>query len=210
MRGLADPDSKLFSLLNKLALLMELNILVLVCCLPVVTAGAALCSMHAVLLKIYRDEEKKVSADFFRAMKANLKSGTIVWTLFLCWLGLLAGIWAVAKHTLPAASVYVLFGLLAAAVIGILYVDWALILQSRYVYTTRQCLKYAALAWLQYPGSTFVYLVSIVLPILLCCSIQTLPLVFLLGITLPHMISTTLYSRVFDRMEGVPVTLPKL
>ena len=29
MRGLADPDSKIYSLLNKLVLLIELNILVL-------------------------------------------------------------------------------------------------------------------------------------------------------------------------------------
>lgn len=210
MRGLADPDSKLFALLNKIALLMELNILVLVCCLPVVTIGAALCSMHTVLLKIYRDEEKKIAADFFHAMKTNLKCGTLVWLLFLCYLGLLAGIWVAGKHAFPAASVYVLFCLLAASVIGVLYLDWALILQSRYVYTTRQCLKYALLAWLQFPGSTIVYLVSILLPVLFCCSIRTLPLLFLLGITLPHMISTTLYSRVFDRMEGISITLPKL
>ena len=50
MKGLANPESKIYALLNKLALLTELNMLVLLCCLPVVTAGAALCSMHGVLL----------------------------------------------------------------------------------------------------------------------------------------------------------------
>ncbi len=204
MRGLIDPNSKLFTLLYKMTLLMELNVLVVLCCLPVVTAGAALSSMHAVLLKIYRDEEKRIAADFFRAMKSNLKNGTVLWLMFFGYLGLLAGLWFMA-----AGSVSLLV-LLPAAVVGVLYLDWALILQSRYVYTVPQCLKYAFLAWMQHPGSTLVYPVSIVIPLLLCLKLQLLPLVFLLGVTLPHLISTTLYSRVFDRMEGVPEHVPEL
>ena len=202
MRGLADPDSKIFSLLNKLALLMELNVLVLVCCLPVVTAGAALCSMHAVLLKIYRDEEKQVIADFFRAMKSNLKNGTLLWLMYLGYLALLAGLGILAVSLIPESAVFALYGLMLAAAIGMIYLDWALILQSRYVYTIPQCLKYASLAWMEYPGSTFVYAVSLVLPALLCLAIQSLPLVVLLGVSLPHFISTTLYNQVFQRMEG--------
>ena len=198
MRGLIDPDSKLFALLHKLTLLMELNVLVVLCCLPLVTAGAAFSSMHAVLLKIYRGEEKQIAGDFFRAMKSNLKNGTVLWLMFFAWLGLLAGLWTAAAGSVP------LLVLLPAAIVGAMYLDWALILQSRYVYTVPQCLKNAFLAWMQHPGSTLVYPVSIVIPLLLCLKLQLLPLVCLLGITLPHFISTTLYSRVFDRMEGVP------
>lgn len=209
MRGLADPDSKLFSLLEKMTLLMELNLLVLLCCLPVVTIGAAFSSMHTVLLKIYREEEKHIFEDFFRAMKSNLKNGTALWLLFLGYLGLLAGIGGIALRSGTAGSVYVLYGLLIAAIPGIVYLDWALILQSRYVYTLPQCLKYALLAWLKYPGSTFVYLVCSMIPALLCCSLQILPVILLGGVTIPHIISTTLYSRVFDEMEDVPPRLPK-
>ena len=210
MRGLADPDSKIFSLLNKMTLLMELNIWVFLCCLPVVTAGAALSSMHAVLLKIYREEDKRITEDFFRAMKGNLKNGTLLWLLFFGYLGILAGIWFAAIRLSPAYEVYVLFGLLLAAVMGILLLDWALILQSRYVYSVPQCMKYALLAWMKYPGSTFVYLASCAIPALFCFSIRTMPILLLGGITLPHLISTTLYSRVFDQMEGIPPRMPKL
>lgn len=210
MRGLGNPDSKIYALLNKLTLLMELNLVVVLCCLPVFTAGAALSSMHAVLLKIYRNEEKKVVADFFATMKGNLKNGTVLWLLFLGYLGLLAGLGVVAERLGPDGAVFLLFVLLVAAVIGALYLNWALILQSRYVYTIPQCLKYALLAWLQYPGSTFVYLISLVIPVLLCCSVQLVLLVAFVGITLPHFISTTLYSRVFDQMEGVSPRVPEL
>ena len=210
MRGLADPNSKVFSLLNKLALLLELNVLVCLSCLPLITVGASLCSMHAVLLKIYRNEEKRIFTDFFQAMKSNLKNGTILWLLFLGYLGVLALIWNVALSQFPNGATYVLFSLLFAAVIGMLYLDWALILLSRYVYTVPQCLKYALLAWMKYPGSTLIYLISLAAPLLLCCSIQTMPLVFLIAVTLSHLISTTLYSTVFDQMEGVSSQLPQL
>ena len=210
MRGLANPDSKIFSILNKLALLMELNLLVVLCCLPVFTAGAAFCAMHAVLLKIYRNEDKRVVTDFFGALKTNLKNGTILWLLFLGYLGVLAGLWALAEFFLPEVAVYVLFGLLLAATLGAILLDWALILQSRYDYTVLQCLRYALLAWMKYPGSTFVYLISGLVPLLLCCSLLTWPLVAMVAITLPQIISTTLYSRVFNELEGVPDTLPEL
>ena len=209
MKGLADPDSKIYSLLNKLVLIMELNLWVLLCCLPVVTAGAALSSMHTVLLKIYREEEKKVLGDFLQAMRSNLKNGTVLWLLFLLFLALLAGIGGLAARHVPENAVYVLYGLLAAAVMGAVCLNWALILQSRYVYTVAQCLKYALLAWLKYPGSTVVYLVSLVIPVLFCLSLETMPLLLLGGVALPQLISTTLYSQVFDQMEGVPPRMPK-
>ena len=210
MKGLANPDSKIYSLLNKLVLLMELNILVVICCLPVVTIGAALSSMHAVLLKIYRNEDKKVFSDFFQAMKSNLKNGTALWLMFLLYLACLAGMWSMAAVMIPEYEAYVLCGLLLVSVLGALYLNWALILQSRYVYSVLQCLKYALLAWVQFPGSTIVYLVSMAVPVLLCLRLALMPLILMLGITLPHLISTTLYSRVFDRMEGVPDRIPEL
>lgn len=209
MRGLANPDSKIYALLNKAVQLMELSVCVVLCSLPLITVGAAVSSMHSVLLKIYRDEEKRIAGDFFRAMKENLKNSTVLWLLYWLYLGVLAGVWAMAVRFAPEMEVYILFGLLLAAVMGILYLDWALILQSRYVYTIPQCMKYALLAWLKYPGSTFVYLISIAIPVLFCFSLDTLILAFFTAAA-SHMLSTTLYSRVFDQMEGVPPRMPKL
>ena len=209
MRGLANPDSKIYALLNKAVQLLELSIYVLLCCLPVITAGAAISSMHAVLLKIYRDEEKRIAGDYFSAMKSNLKNGTFLWLLYWLFLGMLAGLWILVGQRFPAGEVYFLYGLLLAAVLGLLYLDWALILQSRYVYTVGQCLKNALLAWMKHPGSTIVYLISTVIPVLFCFSLEMLPLA-VLSVPAAHLISTTLYSQVFDRMEGLPLRIPKL
>ena len=57
MGKLFDMDGPLLRGLNKLADLMWLNILTIICCLPVFTAGAAITAAHYVELKIHRNEE---------------------------------------------------------------------------------------------------------------------------------------------------------
>ena len=66
-----DLDSPLMNVLNKMADLMWLNILTLICCIPVITAGAALTSMHYVALKIVRNEESYITRSFFKSFKTN-------------------------------------------------------------------------------------------------------------------------------------------
>lgn len=210
MRGLANPDSKIYGLINKFVLLLELNLLVVLGFLPVITIGATISAMHAVILKIYRNEEKRVFSDFFKAFKSNFKNGTILWLLLVFILvALVAGI-LLAMYYVPHLSFYVLLICVALGLGSILLITWALILQSRYVYSVGQSLKYGLLAWMKYPGSTFVYLIAIAIPIMLCYSVYVWPIVVCIGITLPQMMCAFLYSRVFDEMEGVPTQLPKL
>ncbi len=49
-------DSPLMRALGKMADLMWLNILTMVCCIPVFTIGASLTALHYMALKIVRDE----------------------------------------------------------------------------------------------------------------------------------------------------------
>ena len=55
-----NAESPLMEGLSKVADLVILNLLVLLCCIPVITAGAALTGMHYVLLKMARDYGKTI------------------------------------------------------------------------------------------------------------------------------------------------------
>ena len=55
--------------------LMWLNILFLVCCLPIITIGASTSALYSVCLKLVRNEETYVTKDFFHAFRQNLKQG---------------------------------------------------------------------------------------------------------------------------------------
>ena len=76
---------------------MLLNILFLLCCLPLVTIGASASALYSVCLKLVRNEETYVAKDFFYAFRQNLKQGIflhlilsvataiIVFDLFVMW-----------------------------------------------------------------------------------------------------------------------------
>ena len=67
-------DNPFFQFIGKLVDLVWLNILTLVCCLPVFTAGAALSAMYSVLIKMALKEDGVITKPFFRAFKENLKA----------------------------------------------------------------------------------------------------------------------------------------
>ena len=52
--------------LNKMTDLLILNVITILMCIPVITAGAALTAMHYVLLKMVRGEEGYIVKSFFR------------------------------------------------------------------------------------------------------------------------------------------------
>ena len=76
-------DSPLMEGLSKITDLVILNLAVLVCCLPVITAGAAITGMHYVLLKMVRDEEGYILRSYFKSFKENFLQATGMWLIFL-------------------------------------------------------------------------------------------------------------------------------
>lgn len=73
-----DLDNGFFRFLNKVFDMLVLNFLVLLLCIPVVTAGPAIASMYYIALKEVRDEEGYVVKPFFKFFKKNFKQGLIL------------------------------------------------------------------------------------------------------------------------------------
>ena len=71
-----DMDSPLMRVLNRVGDLMILNILMIICCIPVITVGAACTGMHYVLLKMVRDREGYLVRGFFKSFVMNFKQAT--------------------------------------------------------------------------------------------------------------------------------------
>jgi len=76
-------DNPFFSLMDKIGDLVILNILWLVCCLPVITAGAASTAMFAVVMKMSAGEDPVIFGTFFKAFKENFRQSTWTFLLFL-------------------------------------------------------------------------------------------------------------------------------
>lgn len=79
MKRLFSTDAPLFQFLSRVADMMIVNVLFLICCLPVVTVGASLAGLTKVTQNISLGKEPSVFKTFFRAFRGNFKQATIVW-----------------------------------------------------------------------------------------------------------------------------------
>ena len=114
-----DLDSPLMNVLNKMADLMWLNILTLICCIPIITAGAALTSMHYVALKIVRNEESYITRSFFKSFKTNFRQATLIWLLLMLVAAILGGdYYIITKSGMQFSQVLVVL-IMAAGVLVI-------------------------------------------------------------------------------------------
>ncbi|MDO5361372.1 MAG: YesL family protein [Eubacteriales bacterium] len=91
MNGLLNPDNPVMQFITKIVYSVYLNILWFICCIPVVTAGAATTALYYVTLKMAKNEEGGITKTFFRAFKENFKQSTIVWLILLA-LGIVLGV----------------------------------------------------------------------------------------------------------------------
>lgn len=76
-------EGPLFAFLNKMADLFVVNILFILCCIPVVTIGASCTAMYTVTLKMVHDKEGYLARSFFQAFKENFRQATTVWCIAL-------------------------------------------------------------------------------------------------------------------------------
>lgn len=74
-------DSPFMSFLTKCADLMILNLLWLLCCLPVVTIGASTTALYYCLLNQDKEGAPSVTRMFFSAFKSNFKKATLLWVV---------------------------------------------------------------------------------------------------------------------------------
>ncbi len=76
-------DSPLVKLMTLITNLICLNVLWLVCCLPVITAGAATTAMYGCIFRYIQKTDDGVLAPFFRDFRDNFRTVTPTWILNL-------------------------------------------------------------------------------------------------------------------------------
>ena len=86
-----DANNPLMRFLSWLVDLVIINVLTIVCALPIVTAGASFTAMNYVLLHKARDNETYIGKMFFHSFRDNLKQGILCGLIYLV-IGLIAGV----------------------------------------------------------------------------------------------------------------------
>lgn len=197
-------NGKFFRFGTKVTDLMIINILTLICCIPIFTIGPAITAMHYVLLRIYRDEEGYIVKSYFKSFKENFKQATLIWLIYLAVI-LVVGLdaWIVAKGGIEIGKFFK-YGLVFIGVLGTFSLSWVFILQSRYENPIKVTIKNSFIVSIGNFFKTVMMLIMLLIPVLfILISEVTLPLVFFLGLSVPGLLQCLVYSKIFDRMEGV-------
>ena len=199
MRWFFDMENPVMRTLSVIADLIVLNLLTIVCCLPVVTAGASLTALNAAVIKILRGEESALAKDYFRAFRENFKKGSAMGLIFLLIFALLYVDYLAAQIFIPT-----LFPVITAMTLLVLTLGlYAFALLARYENTLWGILKNALLLAVGYFPKTLGMAVFAVALWLL--SVQFLrygaPILFLFGLSLPCYVAILLMQKVFDNLE---------
>lgn len=202
MGRLFDLDSPLFSFLNKLADLIYLNILTILCCIPVFTVGASMTALNYVVLKMVKNEEGYVTKDFFKSFKQNFKQATIIWLILLLAAGILIGDGLIMRYSgleFPSWFRIALSVLAFTVVFSMMHVFPVL---SRFENSIKQTFRNSFLMGILSLPRTILMMVCWAVPIVaVAFFVRMLPLVFILGISGPAFLNALLYHKTFKRFE---------
>ncbi len=200
MKKLFDMDNPFWRALSVAADLLILNLLALICSLPVITAGAAFTAMTDVIVHMVRKEEGYVAKPFFRAFAANFKKATLLWLLVLLAGGLLYFDYLAAAAYIPALRLPIL----ALSLLVLAAAMYAFALLSRYENTLFGTLKNAVILAVGYFPRTLLMLVFAVGLWLLSLRFYSVgaPILLLFGLSLPCYIDILLLNSVFDKLEN--------
>ena len=89
MRRFFDMDNPLWQALSVVTDMVILNLLTLLCCVPVITSGAAFTAMNDVVIRILRQEESGILKNYGSALRQNLKKGICFGLILIVAAGLL-------------------------------------------------------------------------------------------------------------------------
>ncbi|MDD6491660.1 MAG: YesL family protein [Firmicutes bacterium] len=195
-------DSPVFRSLSRIADLIYLNILTLLCCIPIVTAGASMTALNYVVLKMVRNEEGYLTRSFFKSFKENFRQSTIIWVIILAVFALIAGDFFILKYAVMEFPSWIKTALMAIAIIllfGLMHVFPVL---ARFDNTIINTFKNSFLMGILSFPKTVLMMIFWVIPIVIALSVyQILPLVLMLGISGPAYMCALLYSKTFQRFE---------
>ena len=199
MRWLFDMENPVMRALSTTADLIVLNLLTILCGLPVVTVGAALTALNTAAIKIVRGEETAPVKDYFRAFRVNFKKGTVLGLIFLLVFAVL-----IVDYLAAGNAVSILRPVIAAIALLVLMLgQYAFAMLARYENTLRGTLKNALLLSIGYFPRTLA--MAVFAAALWLLAIQFLrygaPILFLFGFSLPCYVTILLLRKVFDNLE---------
>lgn len=202
MRDLFSMEGPFMTFLSRAADLVILNILYMVCCVPIITIGASTTALYYVSLRMAKDEEGYIMKDFFRSFKENFKQATVIFLILLGIGGVILGEFLIVNRMEGAIA----FAIECVVFIGIflfafetLYVFPVL---ARFENTIRNTMKNALFISISQIPRTLAMILFSCIPIgLILVSLRWLPLFIALGFSIVSYTNSCWMEKIFKKFE---------
>lgn len=192
--------------MSKVADIVSLNFLFMLCCIPVVTIGASICAFYYNMMKLVQDEESYILRGFFRAFKDNFKKATIIW-LIMFFLGAFLALdcYFVTKNSamFPVLLRYVIY---AITFVYALMLSFVFALQAKFENSIAGTIKNSLLMGIAHfvPWGIIIVLATylpaaLFLFVRLDIILYTFPLLVAVGYGLIFYINSKCFLRIFKR-----------
>ena len=160
--ALFNINSSFFKFINKLLDVLLLNLLWILCSLPVVTIGAATCAAFSVTLKMVDDEEGYIVKPFFKYFKQNFKQGTLMWLFTTPQIYLLYLLWQLVFKS-DDINAIIIIGVIFLTALSISMNIYSYPLIARYENSLKKIIKNSFGISIQYFGKTIILIAVIAL-----------------------------------------------
>ena len=200
---LFSSDGPLMQGLSKMADLMILNIIALLCCLPIVTIGASITALYYMALKIVRNEEVYIVKGFLKSFKQNFRQATVIWLIQIVVMAVLIMDYFIVygnPEANPSVIMQILF--LATSLLAVVTFVFIYPVLSKFDNSLKNTFKNAFIMAIMQLPKILVMAVLWLIPLAVAAFVfQLFPLVVLFGLSLPAYGSAALYNKFFQRME---------
>ena len=201
-------DNGVTRFLGKVADFMFLNLLWIVCSIPIITIGASTTAMYSVMLKLVKNEEGYIVKGFLKAFKENFRQSTLMWLLYLVFGIVIVVDFMLLRMMSPSIRTVMQVFLIFMTILLISMGIYGFALQARYEYRIKNTLKNALILTVAKMPYTLLMLVITVVPVVVTfLTVRTLMLGFLvwllLGVSLIVWLNSLLLRRVFLVFEDI-------
>lgn len=204
MERFFNMDNKFFSFMSRVADLVILNLLCVVCCLPIITAGASITAMFYVTLKMARDEESYILRSFFKSFKENFKQATIINIIMLLAAVMLYIDLTISRNIVGTLGTVMVFVFMVILLLYLMLFTYIYPVLAKFYNTIRNTFTNAFLMSIRHLPYTFLMIVISVLPLAVFfipnAQIQStiIMLLVLLGFSTVAYINSRFLVKIFD------------
>ena len=172
LRGIFNLDNPVMRFLSRVADVMVLNLLFILCSIPIITIGASLSALYYCLFKIKDEEEGYLARKFFHSFKDNIRQATFMWLILLLF-GLLLSLELVLYRNAEGTMGSVVRSIaLVGLIFWYLITTYAFALQSRFYNTIGNTFRNAILLMFA-NGPRSIGIIAVAAAILVFTMIQT-------------------------------------